>query len=196
MANIYEVSIHFEGPYTFTEGDRCLFTSNHAKSEGVYLWTFRQKRDDSHLIHYIGETSGFARRQAEHLVFILGLYYGVFDPDEAAEGRCVRVFDGLWRDRSPAGVSKVLAEYKKQQEAVDRYISGLEVFIAPTTLDPQERKNIEGWIGSNLRENHPEAKVLYPDDNRVTKRKAIKHDSIRITCDSVIRGLDKVIVCS
>jgi hypothetical protein len=89
---INKASIHFEGPYTFTEGDRCLFTSDYAKSEGIYLWTFRQKQDDSYLIHYIGETGGFAKRQAEHLVFILGLYYGIFDPDEAAEGRCVRVF--------------------------------------------------------------------------------------------------------
>ena len=190
-----DIAIHFEGPFTFSDGENCIFTSAHANSEGIYLWTFQQKRDGSHLIHYVGETQRFAYRHREHLALTLGLMYGIFDPDEAAEGRSVRVFDGLWRDRSPQGPVKVMAEYMSLKDMALRYVSSLSVFFAPTNIESKDRKNIEGWIGWNLRDKHPEATVLYPSDNRVGRCSSKRVDSIFITCDATILGLDDEISC-
>ncbi len=35
--------LHFHGPYKFFEGDNYLFESEFNKSEGIYLWTVKQK---------------------------------------------------------------------------------------------------------------------------------------------------------
>lgn len=104
------IELNFIGPYTFSKSENYLFDAPCAKSPGIYLWTIRQKADNTHLIHYIGETVSFAKRHKEHLIHILGLNYGIFDPDKAQNGVCELIWPGLWRDKTPDGPWKQLTE--------------------------------------------------------------------------------------
>lgn len=162
--------LHFNGPLTFTDGPRCLFDSPHRKDPGVYLWTIQSDVDRRYYIHYVGETLAFAERHRTHLIGILGLNYGIFDPAAARQGQQSPLWAGLWRDKGDEvykGPGRALAWYRQNPEAVLRYVEALAVFFAPVDGDAQLRKHIEGSIGWNLRRNHEDASVIYPRDNRI-----------------------------
>ena len=185
-----DLQINFEGPFTFTDGERSLFHSTYAKSEGVYLWTIQQNVDASHLIHYVGETKTFAKRHREHLIHILSMDYGIFDPTDAATGQCTILWSGLWRDKSPEGPGRLISEYMKLKDAVPQYLASLSIFFAPTALEQGLRKHVEGCIGWNLRTKPPESKVLYPDDNRIVIKQKKDNGHILVGSVAAIRGLD------
>jgi len=171
-------------------GDDSVFRSPFAGSSGIYLWTVKQRRDNTHLIHYVGETTSFAKRHREHLIQILGLNYGIFNAEKAQQGICEIVWKGLWRDKTADGPLRQLDAYQKHHKDVMRYISILNIFFAELDVDSRLRKHIEGCIGWNLRNNHPEYKVLYPDDNRVGTMKQNSHGELLISSTECIRGLD------
>lgn len=185
-----DIRLNFEGPFTFTGGEASVFHSPFATSPGVYLWTVRQRRDDTHLIHYIGETVSLGRRHREHLIQILGLNYGIFAPGKAQEGVCELLWAGLWRDKTPDGPSRQIEAYQTSHEDVVRYLDILNIFFAELTTESRLRKHIEGCIGWNLRSNHPECKTLYPDDNHVGTMPEKNHGELLITSSKTIRGLD------
>lgn len=187
------IELNFTGPYNFSRQNNNLFNAPCAKASGVYLWTIRQHSDGSHLIHYVGETVSFAKRQREHLIHVLGLNYGIFDPDKAQDGICDLIWPGLWRDRSPEGPLSQLKAYHSLHETVLRYINVINVFFAETEIETRLRRHIEGCIGWNLRNNHPEAKLLYPDDNRIGTKHENIHGEILIKSSEKIRGLDDII---
>lgn len=70
------------------------------------------------------------------------------------------------------------------------YVAVLNVFFAELNTDDKTRKHVEGCIGLNLRHNHPEAKVLYPDDNPIACRAERDSGLLLITSAETIRGLD------
>jgi hypothetical protein len=185
-----DLELHFDGPYTFAAGDRSLFHSSCATAAGVYLWTFRQQNDGGHLIHYVGETISFAKRQREHLIHVLSLNYGMFDPEKAQHGIAEILWPGLWRKKSADGPAECLEAYGALNEVVKRYVQALNVFFAPTTVEPLLRKHVEGCVGWNLRMRHPEHKVLYPDDNHIGTSKDKTNGFLHITSAEPIRGLD------
>lgn len=185
-----DVTLNFLGPFTFTGGERCLFESSCAAAAGIYLWTIRQRSDQSHLIHYVGQTTGLASRQREHLYMILGLHYGIFDPEKAQDGVCDFLWRGLWREKSPDGPSKLIDAYHAIHDQVVRYLPIVNIFFAELKADDRLRKHIEGCIGWNLRNNHPEFKALYPDDNHVGSEREKNRGELRITVSEHIRGLD------
>lgn len=188
-----DIELNFIGPFSFSSIENYLFDAPCVKATGVYLWTIRQLDDSSHLIHYIGETVSFAKRQREHLIQILGMNYGIFDPNEAQKGICNLVWPGLWREKSPTGPLEQLKAYHSLHETVLKYVSVLTVFFAETEVDTRMRRHIEGCIGWNLRNNHPEAKVLYPDDNHVGTKREKNHGDLLIRSSEHIRGLDTCI---
>ena len=183
------ISLTFKGPFTFIGGDNSVFHSPFTDSPGIYLWTIKQRQDNSHLIHYVGETTSFGNRHREHLTRILGLDYGIFAPDKAQEGIRELLWDGLWRDKSPDGSSKQIKAYQKVHDDVIRYLAVLSIFFAKLTTDTQNRKHIEGCIGWNLRNNNPKDTMLYPDDNRVTTMTEKNHGELLVTSPVFIRGL-------
>ena len=185
-----DVELHFDGPYTFTPGERSLFHAPCAQATGVYLWTFRQDVDGAHLIHYVGETLSFAKRHREHLIHVLSMNYGLFEPEKAQQGVSEILWPGLWRRRSADGPAECLAAYATLNEAVRRYLDALCVFFAPTSVETNLRKHIEGCVGWNLRMWHPVHKVLYPDDNHIGTNRDKTHGVLRITSSEMIRGLD------
>jgi hypothetical protein len=138
------ISLNFEGPFTFTGGDNSVFHSPLAASSGIYLWTVRQRRDNTHLIHYVGETVSLGKRHREHLTHILGLNYGIFCPDKAQEGVCELVWEGLWRDKTSSGPTRQIEAYQTVHDNVTRYLSVLNIFFAELNSDNQLRKHIEG----------------------------------------------------
>ena len=167
-----------------------MFKASCASSAGVYLWTVKQKKDGSHLIHYIGETTALAKRHREHLTNILGLNYGIFDDEKAQHGIIELIWSGLWRDRTPEGPSRQIQAYNVSHDSVLKYLSILNIFFAEVNVDKALRKHIEGCIGWNLRNKHPEEKMLYPDDNRVGVMNDRNHGVLRIHTTEIILGLD------
>jgi hypothetical protein len=63
IEHMQPIQVKFSGPFSFDNSRNSIFSSPYAKAKGIYLWTIRQKKVGSHLIHYVGETSGFAFRQ-------------------------------------------------------------------------------------------------------------------------------------
>lgn len=187
------IKLHFTGPFTFIKKGNYLFDAPCASSAGVYLWTIRQRSDNSHLIHYVGETVSFAKRQREHLIHVLGLSYGIFDPEKAQDGVCELIWPGLWRNKSPDGPLQQIDAYQLIHETVLKYVAVLNVFFAEIDTETQLRRHIEGCIGWNLRNNHPEAKVLYPDDNHLGAKQENSHGVLMISSSENIRGLDMYI---
>lgn len=182
-----DILLHFNGPFTFTGDDTSVFHSPFAESEGIYLWTFRQRKDDTHCIHYVGETTSFGDRHREHLTHIQDLYYGIFSSNKAQDGVCELLWPGLWRDET-------LEPYETIDDDVTRYVAHVNIFVAEVKTDRGLRRHIEGCIGWNLRNNHPEHKVLYPDDNRVgTKPGEKNRGQLLVTSSERIRGLDSEI---
>jgi hypothetical protein len=188
-----DLALNFVGPFTFTKGDNSVFESAYARSAGVYLWTVRQRRDSSHLIHYVGETTNLAKRHREHLIHILGLNYGIFCPERAQNGGCELLWEGLWRDKTHLGTPRQLAAYEELHTEVVRYISIISIFFAELETENAMRRHVEGCIGWNLRTNHPEQKTLYPDDNHIGRMAARNHGKLLVTANEVIRGLDSEI---
>lgn len=183
------LELDFTGPYRFVGRDRSVFEAPCAASPGVYLWTVKQ-HDGTHMIHYIGQTSAFAKRQREHLIQVLGLNYGIFNAEKAQTGVGELVWPGMWRKLPDEGPLQALEEYKRVNEKVLEYLSVLSVFFAEADVGGLLLRHIEGCIARNLRENHPEAKSLYPDDNRVGISGNRDRGLLRIRSTEPIRGLD------
>lgn len=184
-----DISIHFNGPMTFLEGDRSLFRSKFTECAGIYLWVIKDNNGINR-IHYVGETFQFAKRQREHIIQILGLNYRIIDAISAREGREVILWNGLWRDRSNQAVGLALKTYQRLSHEIVDYIAVIDVYFAETNVPVDIRKHIEGSIGWNLRNNHPESKHLYPDDNHVGTKKEKIGINLYITADEEILGID------
>ena len=64
------------------------------------------------------------------------------------------------------------------------------MFFAELKVENRLRRHIEGCIGWNLRNKHPEYKKLYPDDNQVGTMKEKNNGELHITSSEIIKGLD------
>jgi len=186
-------SLHFSGPFSFQAGERSLFHSQFAKSEGIYIWVNKDKVRNLNYIHYVGETTGFARRHREHITHILSMNYYTLDAEAAMRGEVSILWRGMWRDKTEDAVANTLAAYQSLSSKVLDYVSTIDVYFAPTTYDMYTRRHVEGSIGWNLRNNHPEHKRFYPDDNRVGTKKKKLGVMLSITSDEPILGLDNTL---
>lgn len=187
------IRLDFSGPFTFTEGESSVFRSPYAKSQGIYLWAIKQKEGNYHLIHYIGETTSFAKRQKEHLIHILGLNYGIFDPEKVQSGELEVLWRGLWRIKNADGPGLQMLAYPQLSSVVLGYISVLKIFFAELNVVGDLRKHIEGCIGWNLRNNHKDYDSLYPRDNHVGRKTIQSIGELLISCPADIKGLDQII---
>jgi len=183
-------SLHFSGPFSFQAGKRSLFHSQFAKNEGIYIWVNKDKVRNLNYIHYVGETTGFARRHREHIAHILSMNYYTLDAESAARGEVDILWQGMWRDKTEDAVANTLAAYRAFSSKVFDYVSTIDVYFAPTTYDMHTRRHVEGSIGWNLRNNHPEHKRFYPDDNHVGTKKEKLGITLSITSDEPILSLD------
>lgn len=187
------INLNFVGPFSFTNEKTSVFKTSYSKSRGIYLWTVKQKKEGYHLIHYVGESTSFAKRQKEHLINILGLNYGIFDPVKAQEGVSELLWKGLWRTKTDDGPEKQIIAYQKLNSLVVEYLSIINIFFAETDVESNVQKHIEGCIGWNLRNKYPEYKVLYPDDNHVGTKAEKNIGQLIIQSSEPIKGLDGVI---
>ncbi len=189
------IHLNFMGPFSFINEKNSIFLSSIAYAPGIYLWTVQQEKDKSFMIHYIGESINIAKRQKEHLINILGLNYGIFDPILLKKGFLKKVWCGLWRDNSNEAPIKAIKIYKDNHEIILKYLSVIDIFFAKTNVDTSLRKHIEGCIGYNIRLKHPKASTLYPKDNKVWINKKEKYiGKAIISCNVNIVGLDKNIL--
>ncbi len=183
--------IHFHGPFAFFGEVNTIARCAYARDEGIYLWT--QHNDQENYIHYIGETTDFLKRHREHLTQILGLNYGLFAPNAVTANRPEPIYGGMWRDRSDDPLTNGIEAWNRHRGMIVPYIESLRVYFAPTSIDKKSRKHIEGSIAEALRQNHPQDKRFYPDDNRTYTSKEKLCYTLRITSDDVISGLDEEI---
>lgn len=189
-------SIHldFKGPLSLITPTKSVFDPQYESSGGIYLWTIRQSTDGCYLIHYIGETSDLAGRHRTHLTEVLGLNYGIFDPEKAQEGVCELLWPGMWRDKSSEANVRRIEAYDMLREKIMEYLSVVSVFFAEYNTDRGTRRMIESAIGWNLRNKHREATVLYPDDNRIDPLVKPNRGELIITSELKIQGLDAKIL--
>jgi len=184
--------LHFHGPFSFTKGEKSLFHSEFVKSEGIYIWTIKDKKNKINYFHYIGETSSFGKRQREHFVQMTGLNYRIYNPDSASQGIVEIIWNGMWKDRTNDAVGNLIENYNLITNKVINYIKIINVYFAPTSFDREMRKHIEGCIGWNLRNKYKEAKLFYPDDNHIgTKSIGKIGETINIILDEKIFGIDE-----
>ncbi len=73
------------------------------------------------------------------------------------------------------------------------YLSIINIFYAVTNVENHLRTHNEGCIGWNLRNKHPEYKVLYPDDNHIGTKAEKTIGTLLISSDDRIMGLDEKI---
>lgn len=200
----------FKGPFSFGYNsiNPSIFQQkeNGAESAGVYLWTILSNKDGKYYIHYVGEATGIAGRQREHLINILGLNYGIWDAEKARQGESEMIWKGLWRDKDRKLINDVIPKYKEMHKAIVAYVGIIDIFFA-NTVEPTEkvdikiqrqyenkRTHIEGCIGYNLRNNHKDLKLFYPDDNHIGHSKKIGQQlHITVEGNAKIMGLDPVI---
>jgi hypothetical protein len=83
----------------------------------------------------------------------------------------------------------MLSEHQRLNGGVIQYVKAIGIFLSELNVESELRKYIEGSIGWNLRNRHPECKQLYPDDNRVGTMKDKKNGQLLITAAEAIRGL-------
>ena len=174
----------FRGPFTF----HTVPTSDLADAECIYIWTFRQFSGD-HLIHYIGETANFAKRQREHLASIFGLYYGIWDGAKALEGNSIILWPGFWRLKGGKDIGDAFTAYSALNRKILEYANSITIFAAQTSLEQSTRKHIEGTIAWTLRNSFPEHKKFYPVDNRTGRKPEKLGMSTQIQTKGNILGL-------
>lgn len=63
-----DISLNFVGPFAFTGKTTAVFQLACAAAASIHVWTIRQRRDDTHLIYYVRETTGLGSRHREHLI--------------------------------------------------------------------------------------------------------------------------------
>ena len=185
------ITLEFFGPFKFTKGDNYLFHSECVGREGIYIWTIKDEEHNLNLVHYIGETESFGKRQREHLIQITGLNYRIIDRDSARKGIEKILWNGMLRDRTKDAVANLLDNYDVVSKKVKEYIELINVYFASTKLETQLRKHIEGCIGWNLRTKHPDSKVFYPDDNHVGKKEKPLGLKLFVNLPEDIAGIDK-----
>jgi hypothetical protein len=185
------IKLHFAGPYKFLENNNSLFTCEYSASQGIYLWTINTPA--GYLIHYIGETTNFSTRQKEHLIQILGLNYGIWDIGEAKKGNSIPLWKGLWRDKQNKMISEIGDAYQKLSSTTIEYINLIDIFFAEFHGTNRSRQHIEGSIGWNLRNNHHDAKALYPDDCHIGISREKLNCKLLMSCSKNILGVDSEI---
>jgi hypothetical protein len=185
------ITLHFHGPLKFINGDKYLIDSEFVNSEGIYIWTIKDEKNSINYVHYIGETGSFGKRQREHFLSITGLNYRIIVPFYARQDIEKIIWNGMWRDRSYRAAASLLENYGEVSKSVVEYIGILNVYFAPTTIEPHLRKHIEGCLGFNFRNKYPDLKIFYPDDNRVGTKEQWLGDKLSIVFDEEIAGIDK-----
>ncbi len=188
-ASAQSITLTFYGPFTFTKGENYLFHSRFIRNAGVYVWTIKDERHGRNLVHYIGETASFGKRQREHLIGMTGLNYRIIDPALAKQGIEKIVWNGMWRDRSPDAAGTLLEHYDEVSRVVTEYIRLIKVYFAPIEYETRLRKHIEGCLGKHLREKNPKLITLYPPDNVVVVGEPLKRKVIVVLPDP-IAGID------
>ncbi|MEO6038670.1 MAG: hypothetical protein ABIQ93_09675 [Saprospiraceae bacterium] len=185
------ISLDFFGPFKFIKGEFYLFESAFVKSEGIYIWTIKDEKNNQNFVHYVGETVSFGKRQKEHLIQITGLNYRIIDADLAKQGIEKIIWNGMWRDRTPNAVATLLDNYTEVSKKVVDYIGLINVYFAATTLEKHLRKHIEGCLGWNFRNNYPDHKTMYPDDNYVGIKAQRLGKNLLVNLPEEIVGIDR-----
>jgi hypothetical protein len=182
------IELRFAGPYKFLENDNSVFKCEYSDSPGIYLWTIRTTA--GRMVHYVGETAHFSKRQTYRLIQMLGLNYAIYDPGEAKKGKPIQLWKGLWRDKSNTMILEIGSAYEELSSSTIEYISLIDVFFAEFQGTKIFRKHIEGSIGWNLRNNHHDLKSLYPADNHVGISRVKLGCKLLISCSNNILGID------
>jgi hypothetical protein len=184
------ITLDFFGPYKFTKGDQYLFDSEFAKSEGIYIWTIKDEANGKNFIHYVGETVSFGKRHREHVIQMTGLNYRIIDPDYARQGIEKIIWNGMWRDKSTNAVAALLDNYSEVAKKVVEYITLINIYFAPTTLERHLRRHIEGCLGWNFRNKYPDLKTFYPDDNHIGTKAQRLGLKLIVNLPEAISGID------
>ncbi len=96
----------------------------------------------------------------------------------------------MWRDKTTDAVASLLDNYNRVSNSIVAYIELINVYFAPTTFETDLRRHIEGCIGWNLRNNYPDLKIFYPDDNHGGTKANRLGEKLTLILDEPIAGID------
>lgn len=120
-----------------------------------------------------------------------GLNYRIIDPDFARQGIEKIIWNGVWRDKTSNAVANLLNSYDKVSIKAIAYIGLINVHFAPTAFEAHLRKHIEGCLSWNFRNNYPNLKTFYPDDNRTMAKAQRLGKQLIVNLPEEIAGIDR-----
>lgn len=145
---LFDVPVHFRGPFSAFESDRCLFTDEVGAGTGVYLWTIQVRGRE--WPWYVGQTRRrFDQRTAEHIAGFLSGQYEVCDPDALSQGR-YRLAPGAPASLWPRSIPALLQRFDILGPAAGKVVRLLRFHFAPLN-EPSLYNRIEGAIGRHYK---------------------------------------------
>lgn len=189
------IDLKLFGPYKLLGNNNSFFDNDISKKNGIYLWTINY--ENGYLVHYIGETSrSFRIRMQEHIINILGGFYGVWDPEMLKQGKLQFVWKGLWRKDSKENINDYIDKYENFAPIFKKYLQLQSIFLAPLSVDKYLRRLIEGHIAKKIMEAPPPINNLLPTDNRYgyLYRKNNETLIVKLKCNENILGLPREII--
>ena len=189
------IPIEFYGPYPFcTEDKDVLAECPYSQQSGIYLWV-AEMPDCQYRISYIGLTTrSFYDRIKEHMLYQLGGYYRIYDPEALKKGELRIIWGGLWgkgrHDKYPDFWSQYiqLAPYAKELLSIQR------ILIAPLQCDKRLLTRIEGGIAKTIRECSESSSLLPQDVHYQYRINTETPVGVKLTLPCPVQGLPSTIM--
>ena len=142
--------VRFQGPFSWCDGDRCIFTSPLGKRRGVYLWTVEYYRGGD-LVYYVGETGRqFSKRMLEHFQEHMSGGYHLYEPGEFRRGNKVMLWPGRYDPAWRTTAGEFLERFRVLAGAVEELARMYRFWLAPLEVERRLRERIEAAIAEHL----------------------------------------------
>jgi hypothetical protein len=139
------------GPYRLCgNSEPVLFDCDAGAQHGLYLWGVTHR--DGFLANYVGETGrSFKQRHLEHVQWWLSGFYPVYDADLFRQGvrRCV--WEGIGDSSAPGKLSGLISNHTAAAVNIGKFLSALQIMIAPFDGDKATRHYVEGAVYRTLK---------------------------------------------
>ena len=142
--------VRFQGPFSWCNGDRCIFTSSLGKQAGVYLWTVEYYQGGD-LVYYVGETGRrFSERMLEHFREHMSGGYQLCEPTEFRRGKKVVLWPGRYNPEWRTTVGEFLERFSALAEPIEELTKIYRFWLAPLEVERRLRERIEAAIAEHL----------------------------------------------
>lgn len=158
-----EIGLNWQGPFRFGVSKEEDLPPNEA---GVYVWTV--PIGDEFLLAYVGECGGIVSRWSDHVCYLLGGFYQVYDVELLRSGKELRTIYERKNEKTN------LLNFSRQfVEAAWENAVTYDLFWALFPSDRRLRMAVESAIHSSLA-NRPEGRLIQNGRISVYSENALK----------------------